>query len=78
MNGTADNLPGYYDSVFMFNKDKIGEGENAPVISAIYLYGGNNTTHDKPIDGDVTIEESTTENGCIKYTFSGTGAISLW
>ena len=74
----------------MFNKDKIGEGKNAPVISAIYLYGGNNTTHAKTIDGDVTItanypvketetvEEIKTETGYMQYTFSGTGAISLW
>lgn len=62
----------------MFNKDKIGEGENAPVISAIYLYSGNNVTHVEPIDGDVNIKETTTENGYIKCTFSGTGVISLW
>lgn len=74
----------------MFNKDKIGEGENAPVISTIYLYGGNNATHIEPIDGDVTVtvdypvketktvEGIETETGYMKYTFSGTGAISLW
>lgn len=71
MNGTTAGLPGYYDSVFTSPKQN-------PVISAIYLYGGNNATHATPIDGDVTIEESATENGYIKYTFSGTGAISLW
>lgn len=77
----------------MFDKDRIGEGENAPVISAIYLYGGNNITHIKPIDGGVmvtavtanypvkeakTVEEIETETGYMKYTFRGTGAISLW
>lgn len=72
----------------MFNKDKIGEGENAPVISAIYLYSGNNITHATPIDGDVkrndpvkettTVEGIKTETGYMMYTFSGTGAISLW
>lgn len=74
----------------MFNKDKIGEGKNAPVISAIYLYGGNNITHATPIDGDVTVtanypvketetvEEIETETGYMMYTFSRTGAISLW
>lgn len=62
----------------MFNKDKIGESKNAPVISAIYLYGGNNITHSKTIDGDVKIKETTTETGYMKYTFGGTGAISLW
>lgn len=74
----------------MFDKDRIGEGENAPVISAIYLYGGNNTTHAETIDGGVTVTanypvketeivgEIETETGYMQYTFSGTGAISLW
>ena len=81
-NGTTADLPGYYDSVFTSTKQN-------PVISAIYVYGGNNVTHSKPIDGDVkaydpvkeettTAEGVTTETGYIKYTFSGTGAISLW
>lgn len=74
----------------MFDKDRIGEGENAPVISAIYLYGGNNIAHIEPIDGGVMVtenypvketeivEEIETETGYMMYTFSGTGAISLW
>ena len=69
----------------MFDKSKIGEGKNAPVISAIYLYGGNNATHADTIDGDAiaikettTAGEITTDTGYVKYTFSGTGAISLW
>lgn len=54
------------------------------------MYGGNNTTHAETIDGDVTVtvdypvketktvEGIETETGYMKYTFSGTGAISLW
>lgn len=54
------------------------------------MYGGNNATHIEPIDGDVTVtanypvketktvEGIPTETGYMKYTFSGTGAISLW
>ena len=72
---------GYNEAVFTSTKQN-------PVISAIYLYGGNNVTHSKTIDGDVTaakpVKETTTvegvetETGYMKYTFSGTGAISLW
>lgn len=52
------------------------------------MYGGNNVTHATPIDGDVkandpvkettTVEGIPTETGYMQYTFSGTGAISLW
>ena len=74
---------GYNEAVFTSTKQN-------PVISAIYLYGGNNVTHSKTIDGDVTVTENypvketktvegiETETGYMKYTFSGTGAISLW
>ena len=82
-NGTTADLPGYYDSVFTSTKQN-------PVISAIYIYGGNNITHADTIDGDATVtanypvkeiktvEGIETETGYMKYTFSGTGAISLW
>ena len=80
-NDTSANLPSYKDAAFTSTKQN-------PVISAIYLYGGNNTTHAETIDGDVTaakpiketqtVEEITTETGYMRYTFSGTGAISLW
>ena len=80
-NDTSADLPGYKDAAFASTKQN-------PVISAIYLYGGNNTMHAETIDGDVTtakpIKETktvgkiTTETGYMKYTFSGTGAISLW
>lgn len=82
------DLPGYYDSPFMFGEDKLKEG--TPEISAVYVYAGNNITHAKTIDGDVAIDTRVkeifpkTNDGItvnieyIKYTFSGTGAISLW
>lgn len=80
-NDTSADLPGYKDATFTSTKQ-------SPVISAIYLYGGNNITHAETIDGDVTaaepiketktVGEITTETGYMKYTFSGTGAISLW
>lgn len=79
---TIPELPGYYDSPFMFDEEEL---KGTPKISAIYVYGGNNVTHFETIDGDVTaIKETTTageittETGYVKYTFSGTGAISLW
>ena len=82
---TIPELPGYYDSPFMFDEEEL---KGTPKISAIYVYGGNNVTHSKTIDGDVTaakpVKETTTvegvetETGYMKYTFSGTGAISLW
>ena len=64
---------GYNEAVFTSTKEN-------PAISAIYLYGGNNTAHKKTIDGNVTAtrDETTADTGYIKYTFSGTGAISLW
>lgn len=72
---TSDDLPGYKDSAFTCS-----DGKTNPAISAIYLYGGNNTTHAETIDGDATAtkDETTADTGYIKYTFSGTGAISLW
>lgn len=72
---TSDDLPGYKDSVFTCS-----DGKTNPAISAIYLYGGNNATHAETIDGNVTAtrDETTAGTGYIKYTFSGTGAISLW
>ena len=79
---TIPELPGYYDSPFMFDEEEL---KGTPEISAIYVYGGNNVTHADTIDGDaIAIKETTaageikTETGYVKYTFSGTGAISLW
>ena len=72
---TIPELPGYYDSPFMFDEEEL---KGTPKISAIYVYGGNNVTHDDTIDGDVKVKKITTETGYVKYTFSGTGAISLW
>ena len=79
---TIPELPGYYDSPFMFDEEEL---KGTPKISAIYVYGGNNVSHADTIDGDAmaikettTTGEITTETGYVKYTFSGTGAISLW
>ena len=79
---TIPELPGYYDSPFMFDEEEL---KGTPEISAIYVYGGNNVSHADTIDGDAmaikettTTGEITTETGYVKYTFSGTGAISLW